>query len=46
MGGNYNWGARVDNFISACPQYPVAGRFGNHFKLCDFPLVSLISLLY
>jgi hypothetical protein len=46
MGGNKNWGARLDSLIPACPQYPVAGPRQNHFKLCDFPLVSLISLLY
>jgi len=27
-------------------QYPVAGRPRNPFKLCDFPLVTQMSLLY
>jgi hypothetical protein len=27
-------------------QYPVAGWPRNPFKLCDFPLVTLISLMY
>jgi hypothetical protein len=46
MGEDYGWVARLDNLIPAYPQYPVAGSFQNHFKLYDFPLVSLISLLY
>ena len=28
------------------PQYPVAGPRGNHFKLCDFLLVTPETLLY
>jgi hypothetical protein len=46
MGGSYSWGARLDNLIPAYPQYPVARRCLNPFKLCDFPLVTLRTLLY
>ena len=46
MGENYSWVALLDNLMPARPQYPVAGHRRNHFKLCDFPLVSPISLLY
>ena len=46
MRGNRSLGEIVDDLIPGCPQYRVAGRRQNHFKLCDFPLVSLISLLY
>jgi len=39
-------GAPMDTAIGADPQYPVAGWPRNPFKLCDFPLVTLISVLY
>jgi hypothetical protein len=32
--------------IAANPQYPVAAWHWNPFKLCDFPLVTKMSLLY
>ena len=46
MGGKCSLGVLTDDLIAACPQYPVVGQSQNPFKLCDFPLVSLISLLY
>jgi hypothetical protein len=46
MGGSYSWGARLDDSVLARPQYPVARHSQNPFKLCDFPLVTQISLLY
>jgi len=46
MGGNSNSGALLDALDSVYPQYPVSRAGQNHFKLCDFPLVSQISLLY
>ena len=46
MGGNCSWDVLVDNAIVANPQYPVAGWPWNPFKLCDFPLVTLIGVLY
>jgi len=36
----------MDIAIVAKPQYPVAGWLPNPFKLYDFPLVTLISVLY
>ena len=32
--------------VLARPQHPVAGQRPNPFKLCDFPLVTPITLLY
>jgi hypothetical protein len=46
MGGNCNFGVLMDVAIATDPQYPVVGWLRNPFKLCDFPLVSLISVLY
>jgi hypothetical protein len=46
MGGTYSLGGLVYDLVTAYPQYPVVGQPRNPFKLCDFPLVSLISLLY
>jgi len=46
MGGDYSLGVLLHDFIGARPQYPVAGWPRNPFKLCDFPLVTQISLLY
>jgi hypothetical protein len=46
MGGKYSLGVLPDELIAAGPQYPVVGQPQNPFKLCDFPLVRLISLLY
>jgi hypothetical protein len=46
MGGNCSVGVLLDYLIVDRPQYPVAGRLQNHFRLCDFPLVTQISLLY
>jgi hypothetical protein len=39
-------GVLRDTAISENPQYPVAGWPMNPFKLCDFPLVTRISLMY
>jgi hypothetical protein len=46
MGGNCSLGGLMDTAIVANPQYPVAGWPQNPFKLCDFPLVTLIGVLY
>ena len=46
MGGDCRFGVLTDGLINASPQYPVAGLPPNPFKLCDFPLVTPISLLY
>jgi hypothetical protein len=46
MGGNCSLGVVLDDLVSACPQYPVAAWSRNPFKLCNFPLVTLTSLLY
>jgi len=46
MGGKCSLGMLTDNFIAASPQYPVVWQPPDPFKLCDFPLVTLISLLY
>ncbi len=46
MGGNCSLGVLMDTAIVADPQYPVAGWPQNPFKLYDFPLVTLISVLY
>ena len=46
MGGNCNLGMLLDDLDPYRAQYPVAGQRHNHFNLCDFPLVSPISLLY
>jgi hypothetical protein len=46
MGGNCSLGVLVDITIVASPQYPVAGWPRNPFTLCDFPLVTLITVLY
>ena len=46
MGGICNLGALLDDLVLARPQYPVAAQRRNHFKLCDFPLVTAMSLLY
>jgi hypothetical protein len=46
MGGNCSSGVLLDDLVPACPQYPVAGEPQNPFKLCDFPLVTQMSLLY
>jgi hypothetical protein len=46
MGGNDSGGSGLDSLTRGCPQYPVAGPCQNHFKLYDFPLVTLMSLLY
>ncbi len=46
MGGNCSLGVLMDIAIVAKPQYPVAGWPLNPFKLCDFPLVTLTSVLY
>ena len=46
MGGICNLGALLDDLVLACPQYPVVTQRRNPFKLCDFPLVSAMSLLY
>jgi hypothetical protein len=46
MGGNCSLGVVLDDLVSTCPQYPVVGELQNPFKLYDFPLVSLKSLLY
>jgi len=39
-------GVLVDRSMVENPQYPVAGWPRNPFKLCDFPLVTHLSLLY
>ena len=46
MGGKRSLGVLLDSLIPACPQYPVASGRRNPFKLYDFPLVTLMSLLY
>ena len=46
MGGNRRLGVLLDGLIPAGPQHPVVGKPQNPFKLCDFPLVTLTSLLY
>jgi len=46
MGGNRKFGVLWDDLAAPVPQYPVVGHPHNHFKLCDFPLVSPITLLY
>jgi len=46
MGGNRNSGGLSNDLSIPLPQYPVAGWWQNHFKLCDFPLVTQMSLLY
>ena len=46
MGGNCNLGVLMDVAIVTNPQYPVAEWPRNPFKLCDFPLVTQMSLLY
>lgn len=46
MGGICSLGVLMDAAIVANPQYPVAGWTRNPFKLCDFPLVTLISVPY
>ena len=46
MAGNRNSGALLDVLDLVYTQYPVSWAGQNHFKLCDFPLVSQISLLY
>lgn len=46
MGENCDSGALLDVPSSVYPQYPVSWGCQNHFKLCDFPLVTQISLLY
>jgi hypothetical protein len=46
MGGNCSLGVLMDTAIGANPQYAVSGWPRNPFKLCDFPLVTLISLMY
>jgi len=46
MGGKRSLGVLLDGLIPVGPQYPVAGRRQNPFKLYDFPLVTLMSLLY
>ena len=46
MGGNCSLGVLMDTAIVADLQYPVVERPRNPFKLCDFPLVTLISVLY
>jgi len=46
MGGNYSLGVLMDISMGASPQYPVVEQPTNPFKLCDFPLVTLTSVLY
>ena len=46
MGGKCGLGVLTNDLIGPGPQYPVVGKPRNPFKLCDFPLVCLISLLY
>jgi len=46
MGGIRSLGVLQEDLIAARPQYRVAGWPRNPFKLCDFPLVTQISLLY
>jgi hypothetical protein len=46
MGGTRNSGGLSNDLRIPLPQYPVAGRRQNHFKLYDFPLVTQMSLLY
>jgi hypothetical protein len=46
MGGNRRLGVLLDGLIPAGPQHPVAGGRRNPSKLCDFPLVTQMSLLY
>jgi len=46
MGGICNLGVLLDDPVPACPQYPVVTQRRNPFKLCDFPLVTSMSLLY
>jgi hypothetical protein len=46
MGGKCSLGVLTDELIAVSPQYPVVGQPRNPFKLCDFPLVTLTSLLY
>ena len=46
MGEKCIWGLRLTDGVWRSPQYRVVGRAGNPFKLCDFPLVTPIRLLY
>ena len=46
MGGNFGFGVILENLNGPGPLYAVAGWLQNPFKLCDFPLVTLITLLY
>ena len=46
MGDKCNWGIQLTDGIRGSPQYRVVGQLQNPFKLCDFPLVTLVSLLY
>jgi hypothetical protein len=46
MGGISDSGIRREDSVSTCPQHSVVRQRQNHFKLYDFQLVSLKSLLY
>ena len=46
MGANCSLGVLLNDGIRGSPQYRVVRRVGNPFKLCDFPLVTLLRLLY
>ena len=46
MGGNCSLGVQLTDGIRGSPQYSVVSQSQNPFKLCDFPLVTLMSLLY
>jgi hypothetical protein len=46
MGANCSLGVPLVDGIRGSPQYRVVGRPQNPFKLCDFPLVTPVRLLY
>jgi hypothetical protein len=46
MGANCRLGVLLNDGIRESPQYRVVRWSQNPFKLCDFPLVTLLRLLY
>jgi len=46
MGANCRLGVLLNDGIRGSPQYRVVRWSQNPFKLCDFPLVTLLRLLY
>ena len=46
MGENCSLGILLADGIRGSPQYRVVTWSQNPFKVCDFPLVTLLRLLY